>query len=124
LLHSDVGDDSLQTSEAASSFGLYEKRWDRTRRRGQARTGERRRTRENPENSTKPAERRTARRRSGEGEQGGSGDGGDIIGWRNRDGVVGCRYVRVGGGSVRGVRKSEERLEKDSTYLATSFYFI
>jgi len=33
--------------------------------------------------------------------------------------------VRVGGGSVRGVRQSEERLEKDSTYyLATSFYFI
>jgi len=39
--------------------------------------------------------------------------------------VVGCRYVRVGGGSVRGVRKSEERLERDGTYLATSFiYFI
>jgi hypothetical protein len=36
------------------------------------------RTRENPENSTKPVERRTARRGGGEGEQG--GNGGDVVG--------------------------------------------
>jgi len=47
LLRPEVGDDSLQTSSAdvvfrlqTSSFGLYDKRWDRTRRRGRARTSE------------------------------------------------------------------------------------
>jgi len=38
--------------------------------------------------------------------------------------MVGCRCVRVIGESVRDVRQSEDRLEKYSTYLATSFYFI
>jgi hypothetical protein len=34
----------------------------------------------NPENSTKPAERRTARRGGGEGEQGGGGEGDNVVG--------------------------------------------
>jgi len=33
-----------------------------------------------PANSTKPAERRTARRGGGEGEQGGGGDGDNVVG--------------------------------------------
>ena len=129
LLRPEVGDDSLQTSSAdvvfrlqTSSFGLYDKRWDRTRRRGRARTSELEETRKTRRSrrsdvphgapAVKASKTAAATTTTWCGEQAATR-------------VVGCRYVRVGGGACGACDRVKRFWRKTALgYIATSFYIL